>query len=233
MTALTPLLAAIFDMDGTLVDNMRFHSEAWVALSRRLGVEATPERFEREFAGKKNEEILPLLLGRHLPPDEVAQLAEEKETHYRKLYAPHLALMPGAEPLLARMMAARIQLAIATAAPTGNRSLVLDGLQLRSRFARIVGAEEVSHGKPAPDIFLKAASALSVEPSACVVFEDAVNGILAARAAGMVAVGITSTTPSELLREAGAHYTAPDFTSLPEELEARLFGASTRAAAGG
>jgi beta-phosphoglucomutase len=222
MTSDAPLLAAIFDMDGTLVDNMRYHSEAWVALSRRLGIEATAERFEREFAGKKNEEVLPLLLGRPVPPKELAQLALEKETHYRALYAPHLALMRGAEDFIARLKAARVHLAVASSSPTENRQLVLDGLGLRSHFARIIGGEEVTRGKPAPDIFLAAAQALGVEPSACVVFEDAVNGILAARAAGMTAVGITTTTPPEVLREAGAHWTAPDFASLPRELLGRL-----------
>jgi beta-phosphoglucomutase len=222
MIAPAPLHAAIFDMDGTLVDNMRYHSEAWVALSQRLGINATAERFEREFAGKKNEEILPLLLGRPVSPEELAQLAEEKETHYRKLYGPHLSLMRGAEPFITRLQGAGIRLAIATSAPTGNRTMVLDGLRIRSLFARVVGAEEVSRGKPSPDIFLAAAKAIDVEPSSCVVFEDAVNGIIAARAAGMVAVGITSTTPPEVLREAGAHWVAPDFATLPPELEARL-----------
>jgi beta-phosphoglucomutase len=222
MTLPALLHAAIFDMDGTLVDNMRYHSEAWVALSRRLGVDATAERFEREFAGKKNDEILPLLLGRPLAPEELARLAEEKETHYRRLYTPHLSLIRGAEAFIARLRGAGARLAIATAAPTENRTLVLEGLGIRSLFARVVGAEEVTRGKPAPDIFLAAARFLEVEPSACVVFEDAVNGILAARAAGMLAVGITSTTPPEVLREAGAHFVAPDFATLPPELEARL-----------
>jgi beta-phosphoglucomutase len=219
----TPLRAAIFDMDGTLVDNMRFHAEAWVALSRRLGLEATAEDFERKYAGKKNDEILPILLGRPLSPQELSQFADEKETHYRKLYTPHLGLLRGADDFLIRLAAAGVHLAVATAAPPENRTLVLDGLNLRARFARVVGAEEVTRGKPAPDIFLAAAQSVGVDPAACVVFEDAVNGILAARAAGMVAVGITSTTPSELLREAGAHWTAPDFASLPRELESRLF----------
>src|SRR3954463_16384602 len=100
MIAPAPLHAAIFDMDGTLVDNMRYHSEAWVALSQRLGINATAERFEREFAGKKNEEILPVLLGRPLAPEELSQFAEEKETHYRKLYSPHLSLMRGTEAFI-------------------------------------------------------------------------------------------------------------------------------------
>jgi beta-phosphoglucomutase family hydrolase len=226
MTLPALLHAAIFDMDGTLVDNMRYHSEAWVALSRRLGVDATAERFEREFAGKKNDEILPVLLGRSLPSEELARLAEEKETHYRRLYSPHLALMRGAEAFIARLRGAGARLAIATAAPTENRTLVLDGLGIRSLFARVVGAEEVPRGKPSPDIFLAAARFLEVEPSVCVVFEDAVNGILAARAAGMIAVGITSTTPPEVLREAGAHFVAPDFATLPPELEARLLTAT-------
>lgn len=227
MIAPEPLHAAIFDMDGTLVDNMRYHSEAWVALSQRLGLDATAERFEREFAGKKNDEILPLLLGRPLAPEELSQLAEEKETHYRKLYSPHLSLMRGTEDFIARLKGAGVRLAIATAAPAGNRTLVLDGLGIRSLFARVVGAEEVVRGKPSPDIFLAAARHLEVEPSACVVFEDAVNGILAARAAGMFAVGITSTTPPQVLRDAGAHWIAADFATLPPELEARLLIASS------
>jgi beta-phosphoglucomutase family hydrolase len=218
------LLAAVFDMDGTLVDNMRFHNEAWVSISRRLGVEASAERFEREFAGQKNEEIFPKLLGRSLPPEELERLAEEKESHYRALYTPHLSLHRGADGFLGRLRAAGVKLAVATAAPQGNRTLVLDGLGIRSWFARVVGAEEVTRGKPAPDIFLAAAKALGVEPGACVAFEDAINGVRSARAAGMLTVGITTTTPAEVLREAGAHWAVPDFDALPAELEARLFG---------
>jgi beta-phosphoglucomutase family hydrolase len=218
-------LAAIFDLDGTLVDNMRFHVQAWVSMSRRLGLETTAERFEREFAGRRNEDIFPALLGRPIPTEELDRLAEEKESHYRELYAPHLAPVRGARELLERLRSAGLRLAVASAAPRANRTFVLDGLGLRAHFAHVAGAEDVQRGKPHPDLFLAAARGLGVEPATCIAFEDAVNGILAARAAGMLAVGITTMTPAELLREAGAAWTVPDFSALPEPLERALFGA--------
>jgi beta-phosphoglucomutase len=217
-------LAAIFDLDGTLVDNMRFHVQAWVAMSRSLGLEAPAERFEREFNGRRNEEIFPALLGRPVPPEELALLAERKEAHYRELYAPHLVPARGARELLSRLRGAGFRLAVASAAPHANRAFVLDGLALRPLFSQVLGAEDVTRGKPAPDLFLAAARALQVEPAACIVFEDAVNGVLAARAAGMLAVGVSSLTPGQVLREAGAHWVIDDFASIPDELMQRLFG---------
>ena len=219
-----PLRAVVFDMDGTLVDNMVFHNQAWVTLARKLGLSLTAEDFQNHHAGKKNEEILPALLGRPLPHDEMTRLADEKENHYRTLYRPHLKLHRGAEAFITRLREAHIPIAIATAAPHGNRELVLDGLGIRSLFDRVVGAEEVTRGKPAPDIFLAAAKALGVDPSTCLAFEDAFLGVMSARAAGMPVVGITTVATAEQLREAGARWTLPDFTALPPELEARLFG---------
>jgi beta-phosphoglucomutase len=215
-----PPSAVLFDMDGTLVDNMRFHVQAWVSMASALGISGQPEeRFEREFAGKRNEEILPVLLGRPLSAEEATRLAEQKEAHYRQLYAPHLVALRGAPELLSRLHRLGRRLAVATAAPAANRDFVLDGLALRPFFSRVIGAEDVTRGKPAPDIFLASARALGVEPSTCVVFEDAINGILAARAAGMFAVGVTTLIPEQTLREAGAHWVIRDFASLPEDLE--------------
>ncbi|AKQ67419.1 Beta-phosphoglucomutase [Myxococcus hansupus] len=227
-SALSPLRAVVFDMDGTLVDNMRFHNEAWVSFARKLGLPLTAEDFQSRYAGKKNEEIIPELLGRPVAPDEVERIAEEKESHYRTLYRPHLQLHRGAEAFIQRLRDARCPAAIATAAPQGNRELVLDGLGIRSLFASIVGAEQVARGKPAPDIFLAAAKALGVEPTACLAFEDAVLGVMSAREAGMTVVGLTTGAPEADLRQAGAHWVLQDFTTLPPELEQRLFGAAAR-----
>jgi beta-phosphoglucomutase len=218
------LLAAIFDLDGTLVDNMAFHARAWSALFARLGVQVPEQRFAVELAGRKNEEIFPLLLGRPLTTAEMAALAEEKERAYRAAYAPALAPVPGLKALLARLREAGLRLAVATAAPAGNRDLVLDGLGLRPFFEQVIGAEHAARGKPAPDIFLAAAAALRVDPAACIAFEDAPNGVRAARAAGMRCCALTTSADAATLREAGAHYVIADFRALPPALSEELFG---------
>lgn len=216
--------AAIFDMDGTLVDNMRFHVRAWVDVVSQLGLKVTSrERFEHEFNGRKNEEIVPRLLSRMPTEAELAEIAHLKESRYRELFRPNLSPLAGLDTLLQRLKAAGRLLAVATAAPEPNRALVLDGLALRGHFQVVVGAEDAPRGKPAPDIFLAAAERLGIEPAEAVVFEDAVNGVVAARSAGMRAVGVTTTASADELSEAGAEHVLADFTALPEPLERLLF----------
>jgi beta-phosphoglucomutase family hydrolase len=222
------LRAAIFDMDGTLVDNMAVHNAAWVELAHAHGIEMSADRFQNDFAGKKNEEILPDLLGRNLAPDELARLAETKESRYREEIRSRLVLVEGADAWLRALLDAGVALAVASSAPIANRDLVLDGLGIRSLFRAVVGAEHVARGKPSPDIFLAAAVALGVVPSECVVFEDAVNGVTAGVAAGMTVVGITTCASAERLRGAGADYVVAHFGELPEELRQRLLGAADR-----
>lgn len=216
-----PFRAAVFDMDGTLVDNMGFHARAWLALSARLGVSGvSAATFERDWAGHKNAEILPRLLGRPLAPDELAALSEEKERCYRELYRPELRPLPGLLAFLDELERAGVRLAVATAAPPGNRDLVLDGLGLRPRFARVIGAEHAPRGKPAPDIYQAAAAALELPPGECLAFEDALAGVQSARAAGMRCVGLTTVVAARELTAAGAWLTAPDFTGLASRLAA-------------
>jgi beta-phosphoglucomutase family hydrolase len=217
-------LAAVFDLDGTLVDNMRFHGQAWVEMARRLGSEATREQFERTWAGKKSDEVFTLVLRRTPSAEEVARLEAEKEEAYRTLYRPHLAPIAGLVPFLDRLQGAGIRVAVATAAPRGNRDFVLDGLGLRARFAAVAGPEDAPRGKPAPDLFLAAAAKLGVDPARCVAFEDAANGVRAAVAAGMAAVGMLTGEDGDVLRGAGARWLAPDYASLPAELTGWILG---------
>ena len=211
------LRGAVFDLDGTLVDNMRWHARAWTALLRAHSDDARSdgelELFVYAHAGMKNEELIPLLLP---GARDVAALSAEKEALYRKLYAPSLEPLPGLLPLLEALQARGVLLAVASAAPLPNRDLVLDGLQLRARFAATVGAEHVRRGKPAPDIFLEAARQLALAPADCIAFEDAPKGVEAAVAAGMRCAAVTTTASAADLRLAGAHWIAADFTGFPQ-----------------
>jgi beta-phosphoglucomutase family hydrolase len=217
-----PLRAVLFDLDGTLVDNMSAHIEAWIEMGRRFGRELTAEHILREFSGRKNEELFPKVAGRPLDGAELERLAEQKEARYRELYAPSLRLLNGVDELLAQLAQAGIATAIASAAPRKNRDFILNGLGLTPRMGAIVGAEEVARGKPAPDLFLEAARRLGCEPAATLVFEDAVLGVQAGRAAGMTVCAVTTSEPSDVLLAAGAEATIADFTELPASLRARL-----------
>jgi HAD superfamily hydrolase (TIGR01509 family) len=227
-----PIRAAVFDLDGTLVDNMRFHGEAWLAMARRLGGAPTREDVERRWAGKKPDETIFLMTGRWPTPEEAARVSTEKELLYRQLYGPHLAPMPGLSAFLDRLRGAGIRLALATASPEENRAFVLGGLGLAPRFEVVAGPEGVARGKPAPDLFLAAARLLATSPQECVAFEDAVNGVQAARAAGMEVVGVATGSPAPELRQAGAAFVLADYRALPPDLEALLFsvGSSGQAA---
>ena len=144
-----PFQAVVFDIDGTLVDNMPYHVKAWMALFKGRNVEVTEHDFETRFAGTKNQEILRALLP-GLDAEEAKRLGDSKEEAYREVYRPKLTAMPGLLHLMDRLDRAGIRMAIASAAPPGNRELVLGGLGITSRFKAIVGAEHVQRGKPFP-----------------------------------------------------------------------------------
>ena len=214
------LSGAVFDLDGTLVDNIRFHFEAFRALAGRLGLVMDEATFQ-SFNGLKNEDIFPRFLGRALTRAETEALSDEKESAYRALYRPELVAHHGAQALLDRLRAAGVKLAVASSAPPANRSMVIDGLGWSGAFDAVVASEGL-RGKPAPDVFLAAAERLGVAAADCVAFEDAVNGVQAAAAAGMLVVGVTTNVPAEALAAGGARFTIADFDTLPPELEALL-----------
>src|SRR3954471_13961185 len=120
--------AAVFDLDGTLVDNIAFHFEAFRALAARLGKKVMDEATFQSFNGLKNADIFPRFLGRALSAAEIQALSDEKEETYRALYRPKLAPHRGANELLERLRAAGVKLAVASSAPPANRAMVLDGL---------------------------------------------------------------------------------------------------------
>lgn len=186
-------MAFIFDMDGTLVDNARFHAKAWRQLLAELGIEISLDRLHRQTSGRTNEQTLRQFLGDDLPDAVLTQYAERKESLYRTLCRPHLRLVDGLDRFLPQARRLGIPMAVATAADRCNVEFVMDGLAIQAYFQAVVGAEEVTHGKPHPEMFLTAAQRLGALPERCLVFEDSLHGIEAARRAGMAAVAVATT----------------------------------------
>ncbi|MCB1025844.1 MAG: HAD family phosphatase [Acidobacteria bacterium] len=200
--------AFIFDMDGTLVDNMRFHTIAWQKMLAENGIENDGHDFLVGTAGKTNREIIPMFFP-DLPDDELLRLGNRKEELYRESFLPHRKAIDGALEFLEESKELGIKMAVATAAPIANMEFILDGLDLRKYFHAITTAADVKNGKPDPEVFLISAEKLGVEPDRCLVFEDALNGFEAANRAGMRSVGIATVNSIEKI------------LSLPLVIEAR------------
>ncbi len=187
--------AVLWDLDGVLVDTSRYHFEAWRRLMAEAGRGLSEEQFRASF-GRRNSEILP----RWLPgasESEVERLSERKEAIFRELLPERVPLLPGVERLVTELAAAGIPQAIASSTPRRNLEVILP--RLRLPLTEYVAAEDVAEGKPDPEVFLKAAEKLAVPPERCVVVEDAVAGVEAARRAGMACLAVATTWPRERL----------------------------------
>ena len=193
--------AVIFDMDGVLVDTARPHYESWVAVGRRRGVEITWEQFHDTF-GQPNHQIIPRLFGPGLSADDVRRIDDRKEAAFREIFRHSVRPLPGVVELVRGLHEGGWRLAVGSSAPPENIELVLDALGVAGCFGAVVCARDVERGKPAPDVFLKAARVVGVEPPRCLVIEDAPAGVQAAHAAGMVCLALTTSHPAEALRGA-------------------------------
>jgi len=198
----------IFDLDGTLLDNMALHAQAFELFGQRHGLDPFGAAMRAQLDGKRNRDIFPVLFGRALAEDELRRYADEKEGLYRDLSRGRLVALAGLDRLLDRLHARSIPVAVATSAPPENVRHTLAELGLDARLDRVVRADEVPRGKPHPDVFLAAARLLGVPAAACVAFEDSPAGVAAAKAAGMTCVGVTTSFPASALAAAAA----PDFT---------------------
>jgi beta-phosphoglucomutase len=197
---LTPLRftprAVIFDIDGTIVDNMHLHAEAFARFAEHHGLPPLTTEDRARLDGRRNSEIFPILFKRDVSRDEWQTYEHEKEGLYRELSRGRLLPMKGLHLLIDRLRDEQIPVALATSAPKLNVEHTLAELDLADAFPIIVRGDEVARGKPAPDVFLEAARRLGVDPDGCLVFEDAPMGIEAAQAAGMRVVALTTSFPS-------------------------------------
>ena len=183
--------AALWDLDGTLVDSEEFHWLSWRDTMRPEGVELTYEQFLASF-GQRNDRILPVWLGADVDAARVQRIGDDKEAEYRRLAETHgLTPLPGAREWLSRLKAAGWKQAIASSAPRVNVEMMLRVAGVDDSFDAIVSADDVTIGKPDPQVFLRAAAKLAVPPSRCIVVEDAAAGVEGARRAGMRSIGVT------------------------------------------
>jgi HAD superfamily hydrolase (TIGR01509 family) len=199
----------VFDMDGVLVDSGAHHRDAWRATFRDLGL-TPPSEFWRITIGRPADEAVPLLFD-GVDGAQARRLAEVKRDHYTRLARRGTMPVAGVTAFVDALARDGVPRAVATSATRRELERVLRVLGLRSRFEVLVTADDVRWGKPHPEVYLKAAAGLGVDPSGCIVFEDAIVGVQAARAAGMRVIGVTSAHTSEELIRAGAELAVPDF----------------------
>jgi len=185
--------AVIFDIDGTIVDNMHLHAEAFAAFASRHGLPPLTHEDRARIDGRRNSEIFPILFNREVLREEWLAYEHEKESLYRELSRGRLSPLKGLHRFVDRLREEGLPVALATSAPKLNVEHTLSELGLADAFPVIVRGDEVGRGKPAPDVFIEAARRLGVDASSCLVFEDAPVGIEAAHAAGMQVVALTTS----------------------------------------
>jgi len=214
--------AAIFDMDGTMVDNTPYHFKTWQTLYKKYGIgELAEEAYKTEISG------VPIMdTVRSLFPDAdeetLKSLVREKEQLYQEIYTPFIAPINGLENLLTELKDGGVKLAMASSASWDDIDFVLSHVKVRQYFDVIIDGNRVSKGKPNPQIFLKAAADMHMRPEDCIVFEDSMAGIKAGNAAGMKVIGITTAHPADKLKPTSL--TINDYTELSLQKLQALFG---------
>ena len=202
--------AVVFDMDGVLLDSGAHHRDAWRLLLADLGLTPAPD-FWRLTIGRPAEEAVALLLGRPVDAAEAARLARRKREHYAQLAARGMQPIPGAPAFVAGLARQGVPRAVATSASRHDVDALLAEIGVRRHFQVIVTADDVRRGKPDPEVYVRAAAGLGLPPTGCVVFEDSVVGIHAARGAGMRVIGVTTAHSDHELQAAGAERAIADF----------------------
>jgi len=192
--------AILWDLDGVLIDTGPLHYETWVETLAAAGYAMSSETFRATF-GMNNRGVLSVVLGREPTADELRDLGDSKEALFRERITSDAEALPGVRDWLARLQAAGHRQAVASSAPAENIAVMIDALRLRPYFDALVSGEKMP-GKPNPDVFLEAARQVAVPPERCVVVEDAVAGVAAAKAAGMACLAVTNTNPAERLTDA-------------------------------
>lgn len=205
---------AIFDLDGTMLDNNPFHLQSWLHYLKDKKIEISRDDFNRNVSGRTNKDALEFIFKRKMSTEEEHRLTWEKEAVYRDLYKTHIKEVKGLTSLLQYFKNKEIKMAIATSGIQPNIDFMFEHLPVRHFFSEIVESSQIKNGKPDPEIYLLTAKKLKVSPEHCLVFEDSIPGIQSGKAAGMPVIALTTTHKAEELTL--ADYVIHDFEDLIE-----------------
>lgn len=205
--------AVLWDLDGVLVDTARPHFISWVETLREYGYPFTRENFDHIF-GMHNDSIMPYLLGEEKARELGREISEKKEVAFRAAIRGRVELFPGVLDWLRALQAQGIACAVASSAPMPNIDAIIDETGIRPLFGAVVSG--MGHpSKPEPWVFLEAARQLNMAPEHCLVIEDSIPGVLAAKAAGMTCLGVQTTNPAEVMLRTGADFTLNRLSDVP------------------
>ncbi len=211
------LKGLIFDMDGTLVDNLAYHFMAFDAYAKREGFTLV-EPVTLKINGMHSNDIFPMILGEEVVAEYgLDRLNREKEEVYRDIYRPHIKPIAGLIELLREAKKAGVKCAIGSSGCRENVEMIIEELGIVDLIDGSISGSDVTHGKPHPEIFTKAHELLGLKAEECIVVEDAVNGIVSGLAAGCRCLAITTTATAEVLSNAGASMCVDDFTEVTIE----------------
>lgn len=189
---MSALKGFIFDMDGVVVDNHRYHFKAWMEFAQKYKFPLDDQIYRDKFNGKTNKDLFQMIFG-DISQEQMDAYAHEKESHYKRLYEADMKPLKGLIDFLEFLNANKYKVALGTSAPTSNVDFTLDKLFLRKYFHVIVDGPMVSKGKPDPQVYLKCAAMLDVDPKNCVVFEDSLAGLESGKNAGCKIVGVATS----------------------------------------
>lgn len=211
-------------MDGVLVDSNPYHVQKWAEFLRNREIPYDEKELPQQILGQRNDHAFRFFFGQEITAEEMRRLEEDLEENFREAFRPHARPSPGLEVFIRELHAASVPIALASSAMRQNIEFIVDALGFRSFFQSILSGEDVQLPKPHPEIYLKSAENLGMEPADCVAFEDSFVGIEAVKAAGMKCVAIASTFPFEELRKrTRADWVATGFEEVTLEKVRGLF----------
>ena len=182
-----------FDLDGTLIDNNKYHIESWQVFYKKRGWQLTNETYNTYFNGKTNKDVLNFIYKKELSAEDIKQFTNEKESLYREIYAPFIQPIEGLLQLLKSLKQAEIPMVMATSGIPDNIEFLFKHIDIKKYFKEIINFTHIKNGKPDPEIYQLAVQKLEIPANNCIAFEDAFSGIQSAKTAGLKVVALTTT----------------------------------------